>query len=54
MRSDGRVRRLHLDMRHAVDQRCESEEARTYLHNRKDNDEADYLTTYVERNDPHA
>jgi hypothetical protein len=27
----------HPGMRHAEDQRCETEEARTYLHNRKDN-----------------
>jgi hypothetical protein len=39
----------HPGMRHTEDQSCESEEARTYLHNRKDND-AEYVTTYVERN----
>jgi hypothetical protein len=40
----------HPGMRHAEDQRCETEEARTYLHNRKDNDAADYVTTYIEGN----
>ena len=44
----------HPGMRYAGDQRCETEEARTYLHNRKANAEADYVTTYVERNGPHA
>jgi hypothetical protein len=29
----------HPGLRHAVDQRCETEEARAYLHNRKDNDD---------------
>jgi hypothetical protein len=33
---------------------CEAEEARTYLHNRKDNREIDYMTTYIERNRPQA
>jgi hypothetical protein len=39
-------------MRHAEDQRCETEEGRTYLHHRKDNDHANYVTIYVERNGP--
>jgi hypothetical protein len=30
----------HPGMRHTEDQRCETEEARAYLHNRKDNDHA--------------
>ncbi len=44
----------HPGLRHAPDQRCEAEEAHTYLHNRKDNDQADYVTTYVVRNGPQA
>lgn len=39
----------HPGMRHTVDQSCESEEARAYLHLRTDNEKADYVTTYVER-----
>jgi hypothetical protein len=44
----------HPGMRHTEDQSCEAEEARTYLHQRKYNDHADYVTTYVERHDPQA
>jgi hypothetical protein len=43
----------HPGMRHTVDQRCEAEEARAYLHNQKDNDH-EYVTTHVERNEPQA
>ena len=44
----------HPGMRHTEDQRCEAEEARAYLHHRKNNDHADYVTTYVERSGQHA
>jgi hypothetical protein len=41
-------------VRHAEDQRCETEEAGANLHNRKRNDYADYGTTYVQRTGPQA
>jgi hypothetical protein len=46
----------HPGMRHNEDQSCESEEARTYLHLRKynDDDQATYVTTYVERRELQA
>jgi hypothetical protein len=44
----------HPGLRHPEDQRCETEETRAYLHNRKHNDHADYVTTYVVRNGPQA
>ena len=44
----------HPGLRHPEDQRCETEEARAYVHDRKHNDHADYVTTYVVRNGPQA
>ena len=44
----------HPDLRHVGDQRCETEEHRTYLHQPIDRREYECVTAYVERQGAHA